>query len=282
MRKLNLWLVAVLGMCSAVVTSCSNDVVSNEVDGGVLETKANPGAYQVKSVTLTVGQNATPNTITYNADGKVNTVTTEQYGYTRVATYDYSTAGKVIVSVNDEGNDHKTYTYDLNAAGYAINAAGVYDDGYVEDDLVFTYNANGRLESIIMDDVEMYSFTYVSNKVNDFTTISEQGAAAKCILYNVINRASFDLNLYSIVAAGQELGDAFAYAVFGDLFPNTVSLVSRLQLNPTTYIDYTYTMVAGTTDKPAACAITSTWSETDEDTGETGQFSSTFDVTFGY
>ena len=277
---------AVFGVCAAMfVTSCSNDVVSNDVDNMVPETKALPGAFQVKTLTVTKGVNTEQYTFTYNASKQLTKLAYEQSSPTAVITsktldFDWSQAGVVKAQGYDPAQgDDMTYTYTLNDDGHVTEAVAAYSDGYVLTELAFVYHAtNGRLLTIQMDGDDVVDFTY--NLKGNYSKIAMEGAEIPCELNTAWgNLASFDLNLFGIFGVGSSFEEVFNYALFADLFPNTLNLVKKMQLDANNWITLEYTQ--GSDMKTTACTVTTT---AREDDGEGGflESSDAISYTLGY
>lgn len=290
MKRINYLVVAMLSLGATVVSSCSNDVVTNDVDGVMPETRSVAGAYLIKTMGVTMGVNTENFTFTYGENNKLTASSSVKGTVTKSATYDYATAGKVIVVNDDPGmGEAMRYTYTLNADGYVTEAEEAYDsDGYLNGKMKFVYDGSKRLSKIqvgdeVDDNVWNYTdvivFTY-SLKSTNYKTIKEDGVTISPVFNGTwLNKESFDMNLLSLFGIGSQFGDVFTCAVFADLFPNAKNLMSVAKVNDNNKIDFAYTMSG---DKATACIITTTGENTDEDTGETEVVTSTTNVTFGY
>lgn len=285
MKKMNLFMCAILGVCTAAMTSCSNDAVSNEADGGMPATRSVAGAYKIMSMDVNVSGGTQQYTFAYNENNKLGSMSIVKYGTTTPVAIDYSVAGKIIMRCDPGVGELMRYTYTLNSNGHVASAEEAYDsDGYLVTQMQFTYDASKRLTAIQLkeDDgsyTDLSKFTYVGRN-NHYATITEEGILVTPT-FNIdwLNKGSFDLNLLCLFGVGSAYGDLFTYAVFADLFPNPTSLLYKITVNANNKVDYAFTM---NVDKAMACAITSTSEETDEDTGETAIITSTTNVTFGY
>ena len=287
MKKMIFLLVAMLGMSAAMMTSCSDDVVDNRVagDGDAPVTKALPGAHQVKTIAVTVDGNTEYDTLTYDANGKLTAFKIASAMGVKTGTVTRN-AGSVVVVCDDETmGDTLRYTYTLNADGYVSEGSLVNANdplNTVLDGMKFLYDGS-LLTNIQQLDGEMYTdlyvFGYTMEEVLETVEDVMSGVISNCNMGTALTRASIDLNWYNMLGAGNAVGDMYLFAVFADLLPNMLNLVSGLVLDADNYVNYSYTIVP--VDKATACTITSAFSEEDEE-GTVHQGTTTTSVVFGY
>lgn len=276
MLKIKLLLIAMLGMCAAMMTSCSHDVVDNPADGNVPATKSPSVIPQVNTIALTVDGFTEYDTLTYT-NGKLSAFRLVFNDTARIGTVTRTQNSVVVVCEDEFVGDTTRYTYNLNDEGYVINALAVdaNDPSAVFDGMICTYNADGTLLTGIqvLDTLDIYFplYTFTYNTVGNFSTVDGMfEGAANCTPSTYLNRASIDLNWYCMLAAEGMVGDIFMFAVLADLLPNANLLVNQARYNNNNYATYTYTQVP--VNKTTACTITTVYE------GE----SFTSSVAFGY
>lgn len=287
MKKMYFFLLAVLGMGIAMLSACSDDVVTNDVAGNddVVQTKSPDVAYPVKTIAITQGVNTENVTLMYNAQGKVDSIVWVKAGTTKTGKVSLRTSSKIVVDINDPDMGEGTrciYYYTGISPKKMTKAAYVYArDGYQLDTMAFTY-AGGKLSAIKQDDgtgalANVYTFAYIGN---DLKTITDAalGQPGTCTVSTVADMASFDLNLYHILGVGSNMGELLSCAIWLDLFSYTDHLVTKVAYDANNYADYTYTMVG---DKATACSIVAHFQDMDED-GNPIQGTNTINVALGY
>lgn len=286
MKKMYFFLLAMLGVGIAMLSACSDDVVTNDVagDGDAVQTKAPSGAYPVKTIAITQGVNTENVTLMYNAQGKVDSIVWVKAGATKTGKVSLRTSSKIVVDINDPGMGEPTRCiyYLTGIPKRMTKAAYVYaSDGYQLDTMAFTY-AGGKLSVIKQDDgsgalANVYTFAYTDNNFASITDVAA-GQTGTCTVGTVADMASFDLNLYHILGVGSNLGELLSCAIWLDLLSYTDHLVTKVAYDANNYADYTYTMAG---DKATACSIVAHFQETDED-GNVIEGTNTINVALGY
>lgn len=282
MKKMIFLLAAMLGMSAAMMTSCSDDVVDNRFAGGedALTTKAFPDAHQVKTIAVTVDGNTEYDTLTYNSAGQLIAFKIVASSGTRIGTVTRSTDSVIIVV-----NDTLRCAYSLDTDGYAAMGTMVnVNTSQMLDGMKFLCEL-GKLSKIQeydgTDCYDLFAFEY-DLETDELVSVEDAsvGVPAACTMsITDKNFASIDLNWYCMLGAGNAAGDLFLFAIYADLLPNMDYLVTKLELDPDNYVNYTYTIVP--VDKATACTITSAFSEEDEE-GTVHQGTTTTSVVFGY
>ena len=286
MKNMYFFLLVMLGMGIAMLSACSDDVVTNDVAGNddVVQTKAPVGAYLVKTIAVTQGVNTENVTLMYNAQGKVDSIVWVKAGTTKTGKVSLRTSSKIVVDINDPGMGEPTRCiYYLNSLTQKVTkAAYVYaSDGYQLDTMAFTY-ASGKLSVIKQDDgtgalANVYTFAYTGDNFASITDVPA-GQTGTCTVGTVADKSSFDLNLYHILGVGSNLGELLSCAIWLDLFSYTEHLVTKVAYDANNYADYTYTMVG---DKATACSVVAHFQDEDEN-GNPIQGTNTINVALGY